>query len=108
MIKTKPPLYLRYAGVPPLVMPGSEDAELWVSGLLRLSVITSRDGGSLHLSIAHPERYPTWDEIVTAWRWYAGPDVEGVMVVPRESEHVNLHSNCFHVWQSACGREGRG
>ena len=101
-----PPLYLKLAGPPPALGSGSEGGELWVSGPLRLSVITSVDDGFLHISIAHPERYPTWDEILTVWRWYAGPDVEGVMVLARAGDYVNFHKNCFHVWQSKCGEEG--
>ncbi len=105
-ILTKPPLNLEFAGPPPVIGPDSTDAELWISRLRRLSVITSVDQGFLHVSIAHPERYPEWDEIFKVWRWYAGPYVEGVIVLAREADYVNLHKNCFHVWQSRCGREG--
>lgn len=81
--------------------------ELWLSHAKRLSVIVSLDGGDLHASIAHPDRYPTWAEIVRVRNWIFPAEMEVVMVLARRSEYVNLHPNCFHLWQSRCGREGR-
>lgn len=73
----------------------------------RISVIASIDDGSLHVSIAHSQRYPTWDEILTVRAWAFPDDTEVVMVLARKEDYVNVHNNCFHLWQSACGREGR-
>jgi hypothetical protein len=73
-----------------------------------MSAIVSVDDGKHHISISLPQRQPTWDELLAVWRWYAGDDVEGVIVVPRKADHVNLAENCLHVWESACGREGCG
>jgi len=72
-----------------------------------LSVLASVDGGWLHVSIAHNARYPTWDEILSVRSWGFPEETEVVMVLARKSEYVNLHQNCFHLWESACGREGR-
>lgn len=61
----------------------------------------TKDDGYWHLSVSHPRRYPTWDEIYTAW-YDLIPDagqVEGAIILPRKSEYVNLHPNCFHVHQ---------
>ena len=61
----------------------------------------SLDAGLWHLSVSHPSRYPTWDEIYTAW-YDLVPNVEhitGAILLPRKSEYVNLHPNCFHVYQ---------
>lgn len=68
-----------------------------------LSVCVGRpeDEGSWHLSISHPYRYPTWDEIYTAW-YDLVPDaaeINGAIILPRKSEYVNMHPNCFHVRQ---------
>jgi len=50
-----------------------------------------------HLSISHPKRYPTWDEIATA-RYALLPRMRDcVMVLPPDDEYANLHPNCFHV-----------
>jgi hypothetical protein len=91
----------------PPTLPGSR---LWIghSGKHnRISMIASVDGGSLHVSIAHSQRYPTWDEILAVRAWAFPAETEVVMVLARASEYVNLHNNCFHLWESACGREGR-
>lgn len=73
----------------------------------RMSVIASVDSGALHVSIAHSNRYPTWDEILAVRAWAFPDDTEVVMVLARKEEYVNLHNNCFHLWESACGRESR-
>lgn len=83
---------------------------LWIAQLGKhnmLSIIASVDGGSGHVSIAHNSRYPTWDEILAVRAWAFPDDVEVVMVLARASDYVNVHQNCFHLWESACGREGR-
>lgn len=52
-----------------------------------------------HLSISHQSRYPTWDEIRDAC-WELIPDgVTMAQLVSPKREHVNLHPNCFHLWQ---------
>lgn len=50
-----------------------------------------------HLSISHPFRYPTWDEIKEA-RYALVPDaVTMAMMMPPRGEYVNVHPNCFHL-----------
>jgi len=52
-----------------------------------------------HLSIAHQTRYPTWDEIKEA-RYRLLPDnVTMAMLLPPKDQFVNLHSNCFHLYE---------
>jgi hypothetical protein len=68
------------------------------------SIIVTRDsdaGGRpadpWHLSIAHPTRYPTWDEIARA-RYTLLPGVPWMaMYLPPKSEYVNIHRNCFQL-----------
>ena len=62
----------------------------------------SCDARLWHLSISCPHRYPTWAEIFTAWYDLvpgAGRDFNGAIFLPRKSEYVNIHPNCFHVYQ---------
>lgn len=64
--------------------------------------LVALEGGLWHLSISHPTRYPTWDEIYTAWYDLvpgAGKDFNGAVILPRKTEYVNTHPNCFHVHQ---------
>lgn len=63
-----------------------------------------------HLSISHPERYPTWDEIKTAR--YGLPVLDGVTMAQilgpvGEGEWVNVHDNCFHLYEISAGDDPR-
>lgn len=52
-----------------------------------------------HMSISHPKRYPTWDEIAKA-RYELLPDtITMAMILPPTAEYVNTHPNCFHLHQ---------
>jgi hypothetical protein len=52
-----------------------------------------------HLSISHPSRYPTWDEIKTARYRLTAPEINMVMVLPPADEYVNVEAqdNVFHL-----------
>jgi hypothetical protein len=66
-----------------------------------LKACVALEAGLWHMSISHPRRYPSWDEITNAW-YRLVPDaenIEGSMLLPRAADYVNLHQNCFHVWQ---------
>ena len=66
------------------------------------SVLVTREGGRWHASVAHPSRYPTWEEISGAW-YQAIPgagELTGVMVLPRLEEYVNIHNFCLHVFEA--------
>ena len=67
-----------------------------------VSVCVAKEAGLWHISISVPYRYPTWDEIFTAWYDLvpgAGKDFNGAILLPCRSEYVNVHNNCFHVHQ---------
>lgn len=73
------------------------------------SVDTTEHGTLLHLSISHPERYPTWEELKACKAYFFGDAKDAVMVFPREALWVNIHANCFHLWElpKIPGRSGR-
>lgn len=50
-----------------------------------------------HVSIAHPTRYPTWDEIKAARYELVPHSVTMAMILPPPDEYVNTHKNCFHL-----------
>lgn len=52
-----------------------------------------------HLSISHPARYPTWDEIADVHYALVPDDVTMALLLPPRGEYVNAHDNCFHLWQ---------
>lgn len=63
------------------------------------SVIVTREFGRWHLSIAHPDRYPTWDEISQARYRILPADIWVAQYLPPPSEYVNLHRNCFQLME---------
>lgn len=62
-------------------------------------VIVSRDGGYWHMSISHPSRDPTWDEIRDARYELLPNHVTMAMLLPPREEYVNIHLHCFHLWE---------
>lgn len=57
----------------------------------------------LHMSLAHPERLPSWNELRDTKRWVLGARVKAVMVLPEETEYVNIHPFCLHLFASIDG-----
>jgi hypothetical protein len=62
-------------------------------------VLISIDMGRWHMSISHPKRYPSWDEIKGARYKFLPTHIHVAMILPPPSEYVNLHPNCFHLWE---------
>lgn len=64
------------------------------------TIETGKPHGRLrHVSISHADRYPTWDEIKAVRERFYAPTEDVMMVLPRVDLYVNLHPNCFHLWQ---------
>jgi hypothetical protein len=63
------------------------------------SVILTHDGRPFgwHLSIAHPHRYPKWDEIAEARYRCMKPEITVAMLLPPMEEYINVHKNCFQL-----------
>lgn len=55
--------------------------------------------GRWHLSISHPDRYPTWDEIVEARDRLLPQDLHFCMVLPPREFWMSIHRNCFHLYE---------
>lgn len=53
----------------------------------------------IHCSISHRDRYPTWDEIKAMKEYFFGDEHDAIMVFPRKELWVNVHANCFHLWE---------
>jgi len=64
-----------------------------------IRAIVSKDGGSWHISVSHPHRYPKWDEIRQARYDLIQNNAYMVMILPPKEDYVNLHENCFHLWE---------
>lgn len=82
-------------------MLNASNSYLRIYSLGECSVIVTKEFGTWHLSVAHPRRYPTWDEIAEA-RYRVVPDaVTMALVLPPRAEYVNLHENCFQLTEVA-------
>lgn len=80
--------------------PDSEYVGSWVDLPRRLTVLVTKDAGRWHLSIAHPSRYPTWDEIKEARYRFVPDEVYMMMPLPPSKVYLNVHQNCFHLWEA--------
>lgn len=63
-------------------------------------VIASDGEGWEHVSVSREDRPPTWDEMcqIKAMFWDAEDCV--VQFHPPESDYVNNHPNCLHLWRA--------
>jgi hypothetical protein len=59
-----------------------------------------------HLSIAHPERYPSWDEVAEARYELVPEEITMAMLLPPPELYLNEHPYCFHLWQIDDRRAG--
>lgn len=62
-------------------------------------VIYSKENGREHVSISHPKRYPNWNELTFVRYKLMKPDVKVAQILPPREEYVNVHTNCFHLWE---------
>ena len=85
-----------------LIHEGSEWVKAYNS-LAAHSVLYSLDktlhGTLKHISISHPDRYPTWEELLEIKNELLG-DIDAMMVMPKKLDYVNLAKNCFHIWET--------
>lgn len=83
---------------PPLIKAMLEpDAKTYEMEGLRIIIGTV--DGKYHMSVSHEHRYPTWDEM-TYLRYALIPNERTMaMIMPPKEEYVNLHTNCFHIWE---------
>lgn len=108
--RPEPPAEL-LARCEPKILPGywvedirGADGVRYVNPKQRLSLIWSvaQEGDGKwwqHISVAHPARLPTWDELVTIKEWLIGRDVDAYQVIPKRSNYVNIHPNCLHLFR---------
>lgn len=62
-------------------------------------VIYAVENGREHVSISHKKRYPNWDEIKFVRYKLMKPDATIAQILPPKNEYVNIHSNCFHLFE---------
>ena len=57
------------------------------------------EGGRWHVSVSHPSRVPSWDEMRTAREAMTPDEVTMAILFPPSAAYVNVHERCLHLWQ---------
>lgn len=66
---------------------------------LTFTVISGMGLGWEHVSVSLPNRTPTWDEMCFIKSLFWGPDECVIQYHPPESQYVNQHKHCLHLWK---------
>lgn len=71
----------------------------------KLSVIATVDdtekwGQLLHISVALPDRLPSWPLMRAIRDAFYGADIDVMMVLPRRKDYVNEHEFCLQYWET--------
>jgi hypothetical protein len=61
-------------------------------------VIASSDDGWDHVSVSRRNRCPNWPEMAYIKKLFFQKDVTVMELHVPESQHINLHPNCLHLW----------
>jgi hypothetical protein len=64
-----------------------------------IKVFAGQEPAGWHLSISHPRRNPTWEEIKQARYDLCPHNITMAMILPPTEEYVNIHNFCFHLHQ---------
>lgn len=64
-----------------------------------LRIIVSNGMGWDHVSVSRHDRCPTWDEMEAVKRWFLKPAETAMQLHVPESDHINKHPHCLHLWR---------
>lgn len=64
-----------------------------------LAVIVSDEEGWDHVSVSLPTRCPSWGEMSWVKRLLFEPHEVVMQLHPADSEHINCHQYCLHLWR---------
>lgn len=67
------------------------------------AVVWSNGGGWDHVSVSFYNRCPKWEEMCKVKELFFLPEECCVEYHPAESEYVNLHPYCLHIWRPQNG-----
>lgn len=72
-------------------------------GPKNLTVSASSDltvhGRLLHAAVSYPGHYPSWRDLRTVRDALFPADLDVAMMLPRAADYINVHPNCFQLWQ---------
>lgn len=64
-----------------------------------LHVIVSNGDGWDHVSVSHPSKIPTWEDMQFIKDLFFKPDEIVMQIHPKNCDYVNIHPNCLHLWR---------
>jgi|SRR5215469_11439392 len=70
-----------------------------------LAVIASSQEGWDHVSVSRANRCPNWPEMEQIKRLFFREDEVAMQLHVAETEHINNHPHCLHLWRPTDGRE---
>lgn len=76
-------------------------------GSANLRVIVSTNPDWEHVSVSLEDRCPTWDEMCWIKSLFFEPEECCMQLHPPESDYVNCHPHCLHIWKPGkmyCGQ----
>lgn len=69
------------------------------------SIDTDHNGAQLeHVSISLPNRLPSWSELKYFKAQFWDSEDEVYQIIPPESQYVNIHKFCLHLWRRHDGK----
>ncbi len=79
------------------------DGSAWFNKALGLYVIescaTEKDGKKwYHVSLSRKSRLPSYEDMKLVKDHFIGKQNQAIQVFAPESEHVNIHPYCLHLW----------
>jgi hypothetical protein len=63
-----------------------------------ISDVSDSDQDWHHLSMAHEDHVPTYDEMKLCKAVFIGDAHTSMQFFPAKSRHVNIHEYCLHLW----------
>jgi hypothetical protein len=84
------------------------DGKSWINKSIGLVVIESThkelDGKMwLHVSLSRKSKMPTYEDMKLVKDYFIGKDKTAYQVFAKQSEHINLHNFCLHLWHCIDG-----
>lgn len=68
--------------------------------LISLDRINPDEFNTLHVSVSRKNKLPTWDDLKKVKHDFIGAEGEAFQCFPKNSEFVNMHSYCMHLWST--------
>jgi len=70
-----------------------------------LCVVCSNGGGWDHVSVSRPSQCPTWEDMAAIKDLFFEDDECVMQLHPPNSDYVNNHPYCLHLWRPQTGAE---